>query len=156
MRRHDAPVFSLRSMPGVGLEPTSPCGQSILSRSRLPISPPRQLEATEGFRSEIIYSPSLINFHDPGSVSHSADCDIPAPCESLHPKCAGPLGAVSWRPRRDSHPRIAVLQTAALLLRHVALIDTVTHKSALRKHSKYKSPDLFEKTMLSLRHKQGT
>jgi hypothetical protein len=42
---------------------------------------------------------------------------MPVPCESLTPSAQA---LVSWRPRRDSHPRIAVLQTAALLLRHVA------------------------------------
>ena len=37
-------AISLGSMPGVGFEPTRPCGQSVLSRSGKPIPPPRQDE----------------------------------------------------------------------------------------------------------------
>ena len=33
----------LRVVPGVGVEPTSPCGRRILSPLRLPISPPRRV-----------------------------------------------------------------------------------------------------------------
>lgn len=35
-------VMALFSLPAVGLEPTRPCGQQILSLSCLPISPRRQ------------------------------------------------------------------------------------------------------------------
>src|SRR6185437_3212312 len=34
-----------------------------------------------------------------------------------------------WRPRRDSHPRITVLQTVALLLRHVAIVSPLRRTS---------------------------
>ena len=51
-------------MPGVGLEPTSPCGRDILRVLRLPISPPGRL--------------------------------------------------IRRRPGRELHPRIALLQSAAL------------------------------------------
>ena len=35
-------VFAIRVVPRVGLEPTLPCGNEILSLARLPISPSRQ------------------------------------------------------------------------------------------------------------------
>src|SRR6202043_4183027 len=37
--RHKRRLYK-SAMPGVGLEPTRPCGLSILSRRRLPIPPP--------------------------------------------------------------------------------------------------------------------
>ena len=47
-------------VPGVGFEPTRPCGQGILSPSRLPVPPPRRIVEPRTYRAAPVSAPQTI------------------------------------------------------------------------------------------------
>ena len=100
---------------------------SDLKSNAYTISPPRRFKKTlGGNRSGIFLVPSHQKFHDPGSASMAAVIDMPVPFDS-RTECVqhippGPLRRhtawPAWSPGRESNPRMSVLQTEALPLRH--------------------------------------
>ena len=109
----------LLHMPGAGIEPARPCGLRILSPVCLPISSPRRSLSFKawagrdgtGFKSHFAFA------------KPQTRCDIFSLFNS-RPHCAQ-AQCSSLRPGRELNPRVAVLQTAALPLRHQADHHTV-------------------------------
>jgi hypothetical protein len=124
-------------VPGAGIEPASQW-DTILSRARIPVPPSGQyqnelfksMKCERAGESEGERNRSRINFLskiflDPGSrfrllTEHSTSFDFRREQSSLLALSPCPCFA-RLRPEGESNPRVAVLQTAALPLRHQAL-----------------------------------
>lgn len=83
------------NVPGVGIEPTRPYGQGILSPSCLPDSSTRACPAVEGFGGRSFAQPIFYtltyNWRRPGGESNPRIEDLQSPVLPLHHQAVGTL-----------------------------------------------------------------